>query len=296
MRVVEVADFPFARCQTALQRTLGTHVVRSILTTSRVFDETTRWGVSMPNCDDDRKLALVRLCRMGGRVCPNSQKWVEFWKLIGGRSDSTDIPKYLILGGWGASNWHKRECFEQQLAIGFDNGMLDQVERFLTSLREDDWHTCIPYHAAPRYALPDPGVDTEPQWVCRLLHRAIVEGWCLKMNCADCGSIDLRGALGLLDHALPLQVRSMSTEKAEAIVDGLRACSPNAASSSQMEEAARWVLYEVWCNSGDPYFSKLDGSWAGDVLAGMQAHYQQRQLASRLHDARQGVRMRDWRE
>jgi hypothetical protein len=88
----------------------------------------------------------------------------------------------------------------------------------------------------------------------------------------------------------------MTAETAETIVDGLRACTPDAAGACQMEEAARWVLYEVWRSFGDRYFSKLDGSWAGDVLTRMQAHYQRRQEARRIHDARQGVKMRDWNE
>ena len=88
----------------------------------------------------------------------------------------------------------------------------------------------------------------------------------------------------------------MTAETAEAMVDGLRVCAPGANSNYQLEEGARWILYEVWRNFGDKYFSKLDGTWASEVLGRMQFHYQRRQEARRIHEGRQGVKMRDWKE
>jgi len=115
------------------------------------------------------------------------------------------------------------------------------------------------------------------------------------MNCTTCGSEDLRQALGLLDkpagrpHFLP-----MTSEAAEAIVAGLNACAPQTEAAYQREAAARWVLYEVWRNFGDQYFSSLDGTWAGDVLGRMRAHYESRQAARRIHAVRQ--KKRNWTE
>ena len=75
----------------------------------------------------------------------------------------------------------------------------------------------------------------------------------------------------------------MTPEAAEAIIAGLKACAPQGDPSYQLEEAARWVLYEVWRNFGDQYFHILDGTWAGDVLGRMRAHYESRQETRRIH-------------
>ena len=138
---------------------------------------------------------------------------------------------------------------------------------------------------------------SDPQWVQQLLERAVAERWCTKINCSTCGAQDLRHAIGLIEIAPDggRRHRPMSRELVEAIVAGLKVSTSKSATSNQMEEAVRWMLYEVWRSFGDENFSTLDGTWAGDVLAGMQAHYQRRQEARRLHDARQGVKIRDWK-
>jgi hypothetical protein len=139
---------------------------------------------------------------------------------------------------------------------------------------------------------------SDPQWLQQLLERAIAERWCMQINCRTCASNELRQGLGLLawSSAGRPQFLQMTPEMADAIVSGLQVCAPKLVSRVQMEEAARWVLYEVWRNFGDTYFSRVDGSWAGDVLSDMRAHYQRREEARHIHDARQGVKKRDWNE
>jgi hypothetical protein len=141
-------------------------------------------------------------------------------------------------------------------------------------------------------------IDSNPQWLQRLLESAIAERWCTRTNCGTCASEKLRQALGLLDKSSSSQIRflPMTAQMAEAMIDGLRACAPQAGSSHQLEEGVRWVLYEVWRNFGDRYFLKLDGTWANEVLGRMRSHHQRRQEARRIHEARQGVKMRDWKE
>jgi hypothetical protein len=143
-----------------------------------------------------------------------------------------------------------------------------------------------------------PTAESDPLWLQHLLERAIGEGWCTRTNCGTCASEQLRLELGLLDKSSPGHPRflPMPAETAEAMVDGLRACTPGANTSYQLEEGVRWILYEVWRHFGDRYFSKLDGTWASEVLDRMRCHYQERQEARRIHNARQGVRMRDWKE
>ena len=83
---------------------------------------------------------------------------------------------------------------------------------------------------------------------------------------------------------------------AKSLTEGLNAIVPFGDTSYQLEEAVRWVLYEVWRKYGDQYFVHLDGTWAGGVLVRMRAHHLRRQEARRVHEARQGVKKRDWKE
>ncbi len=139
---------------------------------------------------------------------------------------------------------------------------------------------------------------SDPRWIQQVLERATVDKWCTRINCATCASEDLRHALGLLDKSASGRQRflPMTPETAEVIVAGLKVCPTQCDAGYQVEEAARWVLYEVWRNFGDKYFPSLEGTWAGEILTHMQTHYQRRQEARRIHAARQGVKMPNWRE
>jgi hypothetical protein len=89
----------------------------------------------------------------------------------------------------------------------------------------------------------------------------------------------------------------MTLETAEAIIAGLKVLTtPRAAHAYEMDKAVMWVIYEVWRNWRDRYFADLNGTWAGEVLAGMRTHYAWREEARRIHEARQGVKKRDWKE
>ena len=139
---------------------------------------------------------------------------------------------------------------------------------------------------------------SNPRWLQCLLERAVADGWCTLINCTTCASEQLREALGLLKKpptGRP-QFLPMSVDSAEAIIAGLRECTPQAETSHQFEEATRWVLYEVWRTFGDQYFPALSKTWSGEVLNRMRAHYQSRQESRGIHAARQGVKMRDWKE
>lgn len=140
---------------------------------------------------------------------------------------------------------------------------------------------------------------SDPKWLKQVLEQAIADRWCTRINCTTCASEELRYALGLLDKSASGRHRflPMTPEIAEAIIAGLKeVCPKQCEAGHQVEEAARWVLYEVWRNFGNSHFASLDGTWAGDVLSRMQAYYQRRLEARRIHDARQGVKMRNWKE
>ena len=135
---------------------------------------------------------------------------------------------------------------------------------------------------------------SDPEWLQRLLEDAVAKKWCISINCFPCASRDLRMALGLMDQRgmmLPL-----SECDASIIVAGLRELRPSQMKKYQIEQAVRWVLYELWRAFDVRFDAQLGGTLAGEVLAGMQAHYRVRQAAQRVHTARQGVKQRTWRE
>jgi hypothetical protein len=53
----------------------------------------------------------------------------------------------LILSGWAFStDREKRERFSEHLRFARSKGKLDEVDRFVRSLKEDEWHTCDVAH------------------------------------------------------------------------------------------------------------------------------------------------------
>jgi hypothetical protein len=87
----------------------------------------------------------------------------------------------------------------------------------------------------------------------------------------------------------------LTRERAHLIIEGLKRCSRRT-----NREAIMWMLYMIWVRFGDEahanIFPALEGSFAGDVLESMRAHYAAQQERRRLHDLRQGVKKKNWPE
>lgn len=128
---------------------------------------------------------------------------------------------------------------------------------------------------------------SDPKWLQSLLRQAIDEHWCTRINCTTCGSDQLRAAL---DPCL------RTSADAKLIIDGLRECEPPSTDVYPFEEAMRWVLYAVWARFGESFDSDLNGTYAYQVLTRMQKHHADRMNARRIHEERQDVKRRDWKE
>ena len=80
------------------------------------------------------------------------------------------------------------------------------------------------------------------------------------------------------------------------IAKALRWVAPNNDQSVDLERAVRCLLFDLW--SGMPILdneieSRLDGTWAGGVLAGMKEHHRERVAAQRAHEEfQQGAQRR----
>ena len=147
-------------------------------------------------------------------------------------------------------------------------------------LRTEEWNK----------AMPD---EVNGVWLQELFDRAVVGRWCLKINCTTCGNKDIRQALGQSRQRL-------GPEDARKFVVALRELGPPQKFVIEHEEAIRWMLYEIWRSDGaradNELFPLLEGTSAGVVLQRMRDHYQQRLEMRRIHEARHGVKLRDWKE
>lgn len=142
-------------------------------------------------------------------------------------------------------------------------------------------------------------IATNPQWLEEELARGVRENWCMRRGCTTCGSLQmfelLTGTPVSGSASLRGALNDMTWARAEHVVEGLGNCGPETSA-----EATMWMLHMLWQRWGDrvheELFPALEGSYAGDVLAGMRAHYARTLERRRLHSSRQGVKKKDWVE
>jgi hypothetical protein len=92
------------------------------------------------------------------KICPN--RWGDLHKLLVEQARklnvSEKVPVPLILGGWHAStDAEKRDRLIEQIDFSERHIFLEQVNSFLRSLPEEDWHRCSEerLHATPAMEL-----------------------------------------------------------------------------------------------------------------------------------------------
>ena len=87
---------------------------------------------------------LSLYCREHGRVCPLPDQWHRLWEMLpnkGPRGAGWDPSLPLILAAWyDTSDEAKQERLQLHLRWASDHACLDQVDGFLRSLSEDEWH------------------------------------------------------------------------------------------------------------------------------------------------------------
>lgn len=87
--------------------------------------------VSIARLDD-----LLRFASAEGRISPRPLALVRLRELLGPGS-----PEPAILGGWVySSDTGKRRSLERQLRYAADHGRLDEAERYLRALGDDEWY------------------------------------------------------------------------------------------------------------------------------------------------------------
>ena len=144
--------------------------------------------------------------------------------------------------------------------------------------------------------------NTTDNWLQDKLEYGVRNHWCARSWCTTCGSPDMKALLlgipkrsGM--HSVPYE--TLQKERALEIIHQLNLLSPPfSVSAYELEEFTQWLFLKIWQRFGDEahqdIFSQLQPGWALDVLDRMRRHYADRQRARAIHDARQGIKKKDW--
>ena len=87
---------------------------------------------------------LLAYSRLNNRVCPQPQRWQALWEMLPDRKRTgsgwhPSIP--LILAAWhDTPAILKMARLAEHIEWAAVHGALPQVESFLRSLKEEDWH------------------------------------------------------------------------------------------------------------------------------------------------------------
>lgn len=140
-------------------------------------------------------------------------------------------------------------------------------------------------------------------WLQLALNEAIRKNACMKIVCTTCGGAPMRALLfGITNPSGPYGSSDppLTLERAREVAEALSGCLPDRGEPYEFVEGVRSLLYAIWLQFGDAahsqIFPTLEGTWAGSVLSEMKRHYEQRTLARRRHEERQGVKKRDWKD
>jgi hypothetical protein len=87
---------------------------------------------------------LVSHCAENERVCPQPQKWGELYEMLPNKrraGGSWEPPLPFIQATWHDTPYQaKRHRLMAHILWAERQGQLDRIERYLRSLREEDWH------------------------------------------------------------------------------------------------------------------------------------------------------------
>jgi hypothetical protein len=86
---------------------------------------------------------LLTYCRLNNRVFPQPQRWLALWEMLPNRKQigsRSEPPLPLILAWYDTPAILKMARLAEHIEWATAHGALPQVESFLQSLKEEDWH------------------------------------------------------------------------------------------------------------------------------------------------------------
>jgi hypothetical protein len=140
------------------------------------------------------------------------------------------------------------------------------------------------------------GQPIDSAWLEARISEAVANDWCLRINCGTCAGQDFRAAIGYPLVRNENGWRRLDPRERIDLINALRGLPE----PPQAEEGVRWLLYQIWLadtsHADTTLFPMLKGSFAAEVLERMRRHHQIRLEARQIHDERQGMKKRDWKE
>ena len=128
-----------------------------------------------------------------------------------------------------------------------------------------------------------------PNWLKAYLVEAVGKNLCTKIGCTTCGAIKFRGGvLSALSMATGKPIQYFDRETNIEIARALAEIKPTDDPTRDVEDAVRYLLVELW--SGMPLLDReievmIVGTWAGEILGQMKAHYETRVAERRACEA-----------
>ena len=85
---------------------------------------------------------LMAVVRKNNRVCPQPNRWIEFYALLEAFADGATLPSPPLTGAAWASTpaLSKRMCFREQVEWAVTQDCVTAATTFLKGLPESDWH------------------------------------------------------------------------------------------------------------------------------------------------------------
>jgi hypothetical protein len=89
--------------------------------------------------------ALLADVQAEGRICRQPQRWNELWAMLPnsqrvGGGWSPPIP-LILAAWWHTTGFENMARLREHIVHAADNGVLDEMDYFLRSLSQADWHT-----------------------------------------------------------------------------------------------------------------------------------------------------------
>jgi len=125
-----------------------------------------------------------------------------------------------------------------------------------------------------------PPTTPDGTWLQVFLLDAVHRNLCTEIHCTTCGALEFRrGLLVALEAAMGGgHVSHYDNAAALAITRALACVDPETGKSQRFEAAVRTILFDVWQVAAQHEVEAvLQGTWAGDVLAGMKTHHKARE-------------------
>jgi len=77
---------------------------------------------------------------INNRICPKPQQWNKLWKIIQSKTDEKISAPLILAAWWETTDEEKLGRFKYHLDTAENLNLLNDVQIFLQTLNETNWH------------------------------------------------------------------------------------------------------------------------------------------------------------